>query len=172
VRGTKLEAWRIPPVWNRLQENDYEIPENSSVFREQQFLLKSTYAVLKAIADDVRNGLMETVGVESEFSIDEGRCSMRLEFPTETDTELIARAIDLENIEAWRDLEGKVHIAVNPWYSTKDVDQTILCTIKVIHVLLGLHAVCDVKPQTIGQKILASVMEVMNAQKTAQRKKD
>ncbi len=172
MRGTKLEAWRIPPLWKNLQENDYEIPENSTVLQKQQSLLKSTLAVLKAITEDVQNGLLETVGVESEFSMADGKCSVRLDLPPETDVELVSRAIDLENIESWRDSEDRVHIGINPWYSTKDVDQTVLCTIKVIHVLLGLHATCEVKPKTIGQKILSSVMEVMNAQKTAQKKKE
>lgn len=142
------------------------------MFREQQSLIKSTAAVLKAIAADVRNGLLETVGVESDFSIDDGRCSMRLELPPETDTELIARAVDLENVEAWRDADGAVHVGINPWFSTKDVDQTVLCTIKVIHVLLGLHAVSEAQPKTFGQKILSSIAEVLNAQKNAQRKKN
>jgi len=168
----KLEAWRIPPVWKDLQENSLKVPEGSTVPQKQLRLFKTTLEVLRAIADDVRNGLLETVGVESVFVMDNGRCSMRLELPPETDTELIARAIDLENIEAWRDSENRVHIGISPWYSTKDVDQTVLCTIKVIHVLLGIHAADNPQPKTIGQKILSSIAEVLNAQKIAQSKKD
>lgn len=171
MRGTKLEAWRIPPVWKNLQGTDVQIPEDSTVPRKQQLLIKSTLAVLEAIAADVRNGLLETVGVDSVFSMDEHRCSMRLALPPETGTELIARAIDLENIEAWVDAENRVHIGISPWYSTKDVDQAVLCTIKVIHVLLGIHAADNATPQTFGQKILSSIADVMNARKTAQSKK-
>jgi hypothetical protein len=135
-------------------------------------MLKVTEDVLNAIARDVRGGLLETVGVESSLSLDNERSSMRLELPEGSDTELIARAIDAENIEAWRDEQNKVHIAINPWYSTKDVDQAVLCTIKVIHVLLGIHATDTAQPKTFGQKLLASVVEVMQIQKGAEKGKD
>lgn len=135
-------------------------------------MFRATYDVLEAIAGDMRSGLLETVGVESSLSLDDGLCSMLLELPEGADAGLIARAIDAENTEAWQDALGKVHIAINPWYSMKDVDQAVLCTIKVIHVLLGLHAVCEVKPKTFGQKLLSSLMDVMTAQKEARKEKD
>lgn len=169
MRGTKLEAWRIPPVWNDLRENDWSAPEGSSVPQKQEYLMKATLAVLESIANDVRGGLLETVGVESEFSMDDGRCSMILELPEGTDTELIARAIDAENVEAWRDGQSRVHVAINPWYSTKDVDQTVLCTIKVIHVLLGIHATDAEQPQTLKQKFLKSIAEIMQIQKSVKK---
>lgn len=131
-----------------------------------------TMNVLESIAEDMRGGLLETVGVESSFSLDDERCSMVLELPEGTNTEQIARAIDAENVEAWNDLKGRVHVAVNPWYSTKDVDQAVLCAIKVIHVLLGLHAVCEAEPKTLKQKILASLADVLKAQKEARKTKN
>lgn len=134
MRGTKLVAWRFPAVWASLQENSSAIPENSTVSQTQQQMMKATLDVLTAIAKDVREGLLETVGVESSLSFADERCSMRLELPEGSDAELVARAIDAENVEAWLDSQGKVHVGINPWYSTKDVDQTVLCTIKVIHV--------------------------------------
>ena len=172
MRGTKLTAWRIPPVWKSLQENGFVVPEGSSVPQNQKKMLGATHDVLTAIAKDVRGGLLETVGVESSFSMDDGRCSVVLELPVGTDTELVARAIDLENVEAWRDDAGKVHVAINPWYSTKDVDQTVLCTIKVIHVLLGIHATDTPQPKTFKQKLLSSVADIMSAQKSAVKRKD
>ena len=173
MRGTKLVAWRIPPFWKSLQENVLSIPEGLVVPQKQEKMLKAVREVLSAIARDVREGLLETVGVESSLSIDDERCSVVLELPEETDTELIARAIDLENVEAWRDESGKVHVAINPWYSTKDVDQTVLCTIKVIHVLLGIHAsdAEAAKPKTLKQKLFAAVAEIMQIQKEADKKK-
>ncbi len=172
MRGTKLTAWRIPPVWKNLQENSLSVPENSSVPQNQKKLLAATREVLTAIAKDVRVGLLETVGVESSLSLDDERCSVILDLPAGTDTELVARAIDLENVEAWRDESGKVHVGINPWHSTKDVDQTVLCTIKVIHVLLGIHASDAVQPKTFKQKLLSSVMEVMQIQKSAEKEKN
>ena len=169
MRGTKLEAWRIPPVWNILRGNVLSVPEGSRVPQNQELLRRATETVLESIAADVRGGLLETVGVGSRFSIDDGRCSMILDLPEGTDTDLIARAIDAENVEAWRDTDGKVHIAVNPWYSTKDIDQTVLSTIKVIHVLLGIHAPVDDQPMSLKQKLLKSVSEILEIQKNIKK---
>jgi hypothetical protein len=136
------------------------LPENVSNFSEN----------LTKIAEDMREGWLETVGVESRLSTIGTRCSMILELAPETDTATVARAIDLENVEAWCDENGRVNVGISPLYSTKDVDQAVLCAIKVIHVLLGLHAVCEVKPKTFMQKILSSVMEIMQAQQKAAKR--
>ena len=171
MRGTKLTAWRIPPVWIKLQEKTLIIPESSTVPQNQKKALQATNAVLTAVAKDMREGLLETVGVESSFAIDNERCGMRLELPAGTDTELIARAIDAENVEAWCDASGQVYLAVDPWYSTKDVDQSVLCAIKVIHVLLGIHAADTLPPKSLKEKLLTSIAEVMQIQQKPDNKK-
>ncbi len=148
------------------------VPEGSNVPQNQKKMLNATGEVLTAIAGDVRGGLLETVGIESSLSLDDGRCSVVLELPAGTDAELVAQAIDAENVEAWRDDAGKVHVGINPWYSTKDVDQTVLCTIKVIHVLLGIHASDAAQPKTFKQKLLSSVADIMAAQKGVAKRKD
>ncbi|HXG82767.1 MAG TPA: hypothetical protein VNI84_01965 [Pyrinomonadaceae bacterium] len=137
-------------------------------------MLAATSEVLTAIGKDMREGLLETVGVESSLSFDGERCSIILDLPEETDTEQIAQAIDAENVEAWRDEAGRVHVAVNPWYSTKDVDQAVLCAIKVIHVILGIHAsdAEALKPKTFGQKLRASLAEILAIQTEAEKKKN
>lgn len=167
-------AWRIPPGWENLEQNVLTVPEGSSVLKRQKRLLKETREVLTAIAADVRGGLLETVGIDSSFSTAGERCSMLLVLSEGADTDLIARAIDAENVEAWRDPQGRVHVGINPWYSTKDVDQTVLSTIKVIHVLLGIHATDSLldQPPTAIQKLLASVAEIMLIQKKAAKKTD
>lgn len=147
------------------------VPEGSRVPQNQEKMLRATSDVLYAIAKDVRGGLLETVGVESSLSMDDGRCSMILQLPEGTDTELVARAIDSENVEAWMDEQKRVHVAINPWYSTKDVDQTVLCAIKVIHVLLGIHASDAPQPKTFKQKLLSSIAEVMQIQQGTEKKK-
>jgi hypothetical protein len=169
VRGTKLTAWRIPPVWEHLQENNLTVPENSNVIRKQKLLLRTTQEALTEVVRDVRQGLLETVGVESSFSIDEQRCAVVLNLPENSDTERIARAIDLENVEAWLDAENNVHLGISPWYSTKDVDQTVLAAVKVIHVLLGLHA-SEYRTMTFKEKLLKSVSEIMEIQKNVKNK--
>ncbi|MDQ3323087.1 MAG: hypothetical protein M3525_11765 [Acidobacteriota bacterium] len=140
---------------------------------KQKKMFAATNEVLAAVAKDMREGLLETVGVESSLSLDGGSCSIILDLPEQTDTEQIAQAIDAENVEAWRDEAGKVHVAVNPWYSTKDVDQAVLCAIKVIHVLLGIHATdAAIQPKTFGQKLRASLAEILSIQNEAEKKKN
>lgn len=152
-------------------DNDFSSPAGSNVCAAQKKLLTATGAVLTAIGKDMREGLLETVGVESVLSINE-KCSIVLELPEGTDTEHIAKAIDAENVEAWRDEAGRVHVAVNPWYSTKDVDQAVLCAIKVIHVVLGIHAsdAEALKPKTFGQKLRASLAEILAIQNESAKK--
>ena len=137
--------------------------------RKQKNLLAATDEVLRSIAHDVRGGLLETVGIESEFTAEDGRTAMILELPATADAAQIARAIDAENVESWLGADGKVRIALNPWYSTKDVDQTVLSTIKVIHVLLGIHATDDTKPKTFKEKLIKSISEIMELQKSAKK---
>ncbi len=168
MRGTKLLAWRIPSVWKDLQTGDASAPENSKVLQNQKQLMKAVQATLDAVYADVRQGLCETVGVDCELVLDE-RCSIVLNLPVETDTETIARAIDLENIESWRDESGRVHVGISPWLSTKEVDQTVLSPVKVIHVLLGVHASDSAEPKTFGQKIFGAVAEIMTLQKKIEK---
>ncbi len=170
MRGTKLMAWRIPPIWEDLQKNLLTVPKNSRVVQKQEDLVRTARAALEAVAEDVSGGLLETVGVNSRFSIDGGRCSMVLKLPENADTEKISRAIDMENIEAWRGAKDKVHLGISPWYSTKDVDQTVLSAVKVIHVLLGIHADDSAQPQTFGQKLMSSFADVLKVLDTTEKK--
>lgn len=172
MRGTKLMAWRLPPLWKSLREKILQVAEGSSVVTQQEKLVLSTDQVLTSIAKDISGGLLETVGVKSSLYIGEMRCSMILELADGTDTESIASAIDAENVEAWCDDQSRVHIAIDPWYSTKDVDQTVLSATKIIHVLLGIHATDSLKPKTFGQKVLSSIVEVMQLQKQVGKERD
>ena len=168
MRGTKLEAWRLPPVWNDLEAKTLRAPEGSIVPQNQSKMMRAARDVLDSIAEDVRLGLLETVGVESALSLDDGRCAMILELPEGADAEYLARAIDAENVEAWTDANGKVRVGISPWYSTKDVDQTVLCTIKVIHVVLGIHAAdAAAQPKTLKEKLFASIAEIMRLEQGA-----
>jgi hypothetical protein len=141
-----------------------EMPEGSFVLKGQRKLFASTERVLNLIANDVRGGLLETVGVESSLVIDD-RSSMALALPKDANTQKVAEAIDLENVESWCGGDDRVHIAIHPWYSTKDVDQTVLSATKVIHVLLGLHAESTESEISLIQKIKVSLAEIFNLQK-------
>lgn len=173
MRGTKLTAERMPPNWKTMQENVLDVPEGSFVPQRQEKMVRATLAVLNAIAVDVSGGLLETVGIESSLSIGEdGRCSMCLALPEGTDTESVALAIDAENVESWVDELSKVHVAINPWYSTKDVDQTVLSATKIVHVMLGIHAADTAPPKTLTQKLLTSIAEIMQIQKGVEGKRE
>ncbi|MBA2340120.1 MAG: hypothetical protein H0V88_06980, partial [Pyrinomonadaceae bacterium] len=99
-------AWHAPPLPLDGQ-GDTAAPHNSNVLQRQKRLLKATRGVLAAIAKDVRAGLLETVGINSELA-EGARASVVIELPPGTDIELIARAINSENVEAWRDEQGRV----------------------------------------------------------------
>lgn len=131
--------------------------------------MRATEAALAAVFTDVQTGLRETVGVECALHFDD-RCSAILHLPDESDAAKIARAIDLENVEAWQDETGAVHLALSPWLSTKDVDQTVLSAVKVIHVLLGIHASDNLAPPTLKEKIFGAVAEIMNIQKKIEKR--
>lgn len=133
--------------------------------------MRQTNRVPAAIAADVRAGLLETVGINSRFAIDADRCAMILKLPEIADAALIARAIDLKNVEAWLGDDKAVRVGIAPWFSIKDVDQTVLCAIKVIHVLLGLHANdLDAKPKNVAQKLRDAIAEIMLIQKKSAAK--
>ncbi|MGH9841769.1 MAG: hypothetical protein ACREEM_23695 [Blastocatellia bacterium] len=143
MRGTKLMAWRIPAVMANIQTLANEKPVGSMLPWAQTQMFNATQQALAAVAQDVANGLAETVGIRcvwgTELRADE-RCSVVIELPPGADPEYVARAIDMENVEAWCDENRYVHVAIGPWCSTRDVDQVVLSITKVVHVKLGLHA--------------------------------
>ncbi|MDQ3256938.1 MAG: hypothetical protein M3R15_24115 [Acidobacteriota bacterium] len=171
MRGTKLLAWRVPLIVSNLEDGSAAVPNGSRVPRAQKGLLAATRAALDAVAEDVRIGLSETVGIGSTW-VEGDRSSVVLEMPPGTDTEQIARAVDLENVEAWCDEDGRVHVGISPWYSTKDVDQVVLSITKVIHVMLGLHASDAKQHKGFIKRILASAAEIMTLEKSLAQKKD
>jgi hypothetical protein len=136
-------AWEVPPMMVNLKNYSTEKPSGSMVPWAQNQLAQATQQALAAVARDVVSGLQETVGIQSKWGtefVEQAKCSVILELPNNADVEFIAKAIDLENVEAWCDENRRVHIAIGPWFSTKDVDQVVLSVTKVIHVLLGMHA--------------------------------
>lgn len=140
MRGTKLIAYRFPPLVAAASVGgSFSSPEGSMVGYMQRRLFEAMQNALAAIAADVRQGLLELIGLESEWWTDDTeRASVVVHLPENIDPDYAARAIDLENLETWLDDESRLHIAIAPWYSTKDVDQTVLCAIKVLHQFTGL----------------------------------
>ncbi len=136
-------AWRVPPTMANMPNAANEKPVGSIVPWAQAQLFNATRQTLAAISQDIANGLAETVGLRCAWGTElepDARCSVVVELPADTDVETIARAVDLENVEAWCDEKNELHVAIGPWYSIKDVDQVVLSITKVVHVKLGLHA--------------------------------
>lgn len=147
MRGTKLTAWRVPPVMREILDQTVVRPEGSMVPNAQQKLLDATRLALAAVASDVRAGLLDTVGLESEWVEDE-RAAVLVHLPADIDPEYAARAIELENADAWLDENDRqLRVGIGPWYSAKEVDQVILCVAKVVHEFTGL---LDVDPTAHG----------------------
>lgn len=115
----------------------------------QEKLLASINYTLAAIAADVRQGLLEIVGLESEWWTDDSeKSSVVVNLPENINSEYVAEAIDLENLESWLDDEKRLHVAISPFYTTKDVDQTVLCVVKVVCQFTGLLDV-NIEPHNL-----------------------
>jgi hypothetical protein len=163
VRGKKLYAWEVPLL---MQQGSVSRSPDSQVVARQQELFAAVQRVLDAVAEDVRQGLLETVGIHSQ-QISGEKCAIVLALAPEADAAVIAQAIDLENVEAWC-AKGQVHVAIGPWYTTKDVDQVVLSVTKVVHVMLGLHAapVCELPAaKSLSQRLLAAATQVLTLQR-------
>ncbi len=144
-------------------------PEGSRVASMQVRLHRATREALQAVAEDVEQGLLDTVGIRSRM-VEGERAAMAIALPPDADPAFIAQAIDLENVEAWLGEDGEAHIAIGPWYSTKDVDQVVLTITKVVHVLLGLHSVCALPPPEkhgLAERLKHSVAEVLTLLKAS-----
>lgn len=168
-------AWRVPASMTQADEN-VSHPHGSQVRDAQRRLAAATRKTLAAVVADVRAGLAETVGVGATQALDE-RASVVIPLPALPNglsPEYIALAIDSENVEAWCDERGRVHVAISPWYSTKDVDQVVLSITKVLHVLLGIHAtdvlLTNISHAGFWRRLLAAATEIGALQKRLDRK--
>ncbi len=168
-------AWRVPVTM--IGGNGVARVEGSTLLDAQRDLAAVTNRVLASVAADVRTGLAETVGVRAALDLSE-RASVIIDLPSthgDFQPDYIARAIDMENVEAWCDEANRVHVALCPWYSTKDVDQVVLAITKVVHVLLGLHATDAQQTgaddrSSLWRRLLTGAAEIAALQKSANRK--
>lgn len=83
-------------------------------------------------------GVVETLGLRAWPSpeID----GVWVELPAGSDIDEVAHAIEAEGATARRDAEANyLLLPVQPWFNVTEIDQTILCCAKVVHVMLGVH---------------------------------
>lgn len=105
----------------------------------QNRLIAAVQNALAAVAEDVCLGFKETVGLEAEWFTDKAeKSSVVVYLPENVDVDYIVEAVNLENLECWKDEENRFNVAISPWFTTKEVDHVVLCTIKVVHEFTGL----------------------------------
>jgi metal-dependent amidase/aminoacylase/carboxypeptidase family protein len=167
-------AWQVPASMANAKDAAIVAPQGSKVLSTQRSLAKAMRKTSEAVVADVQAGLAETVGVGATLN-EEERTSVVIRLPTLPEgitPEYIAQAIDAENVEAWCDKRGQVHVAISPWYSTKDVDQVVLSITKVVHVKLGLHATGSLANENAGfwRRWVSAAMEIAAMQKQQNRR--
>jgi hypothetical protein len=140
VRGEKIMAWRVPKIL--FDGGIITAPPGSKVPYMQKRLLDATQNALAAVAEDVCIGFKLTVGLDAEWCLERAeRTSVILHLPENADIDYVVEAVNLENLECWKDEQNRFHVAIGPWFTTKEVDHVVLCTIKIVHEYTGLlHA--------------------------------
>lgn len=134
VRGTLIKQSAGFEQWRTLPQRDL-LPE---VRRYQLDALDALRRVQKAICVQVAQGVVETLGVSAWPAPESDGVWVGL--PPGTDIAEVARAIVAEGAEARPDAETNyLLLPVQPWFDMAEIDQTILCCAKVVHVMLGIH---------------------------------
>jgi hypothetical protein len=109
------------------------------VASEQREIARAIASLQTAICVQVAQGIVDAIGLSAWPSPDND--GVWVELPPGADLGEIARAIELEGAAA-RPAAGVPYLLlpVQPWFDLEEIDQTILCCLKVVHVLLGVHA--------------------------------
>lgn len=130
-------AWQIPQLF-------YDgglIPAmpGSKVPYMQKRLFDATQNALAAVAEDICIGFKLTVGLNAYWFLEATeKTSVIVEIPENIDLDYVVEAVNAENLECWKDEQNRFHVAIGPYFSTKEVDHVVLCTIKVVHEFTGL----------------------------------
>lgn len=86
----------------------------------------------------VAQGLVEALGIAAWPCPD--RIGVWIELPAGTDVNEVAKAIRLEGASARPASDGGyLLLDVQPWFDAEEIEQTVLCCAKVLHVMLGIH---------------------------------
>lgn len=102
----------------------------------QLALVQQMTALQQAVAQQVAQGLYETLGMTAQVTRDLDGVALTLD--DDVHLGFVAESINLEG--AWSEVrDEQVILLVQPWFSAEEIDQTILSAVKVMHVLLGIH---------------------------------
>lgn len=109
-----------------------------SVAAEQRAVAEAVLQLQRTICAQVAQGIVETTGLGAWPSPE--RDGVWVELPEGADIMEVSQAIELEGAAA-RPADGVPYLLlrVQPWFDIEEIDQTILCCLKVVHVMLGVH---------------------------------
>ncbi len=86
----------------------------------------------------VAQGVVETLGISAWPCPD--RIGVWVQLPAGADVGEVARAVRLEGASARPASEGNyLLLDVQPWFDAEEIEHTVLCCAKVLHVMLGIH---------------------------------
>jgi len=86
----------------------------------------------------VAQGLVEALGVQAWPCPD--KVGVWVQSPVNVDVNEVAKAIRLEGASARPASDGNyLLLDVQPWFDEEEIEQTVLCCAKVLHVMLGIH---------------------------------
>jgi hypothetical protein len=109
-----------------------------AVAAEQRAVASSILRLQKAVCGHVAQGIVETCGLSAWPSPDLD--GVWIELPAGADIVEVSRAIEREGAAARQATDAPyLLLRVQPWFDVEEIDQTILCCLKVIHVMLGIH---------------------------------
>lgn len=110
----------------------------SEIAAEQQAIASAVLRLQKAVCAQVAQGIVETTGLSAWPSPDLD--GVWIQLPEDADLAAICQAIELEGAAARPATDAPyLLLRVQPWFDVEEIDQTILCCLKVIHVILGVH---------------------------------
>ncbi|MDQ3548526.1 MAG: hypothetical protein M3439_06860 [Chloroflexota bacterium] len=83
-------------------------------------------------------GVVETLSISAWPCPD--RIGVWVQLPSSADVNEVAKAVRLEGASARPASDGNyLLLDVQPWYDTEEIEHTVLCCAKVLHVMLGIH---------------------------------
>jgi hypothetical protein len=118
------------------------VPERElldDIATEQRAVAHAVVKLQRSICRQVAHGIVDAIGLNAWPSPDHD--GVWVELPAGSDIAHVAQSIELEGAAA-RPADGVPYLLllVQPWFDAEEIDQTILCCLKVVHVLLGVHA--------------------------------
>jgi hypothetical protein len=108
------------------------------IAREQHDVARAIAKLQRSVCLQVAQGLVEALGVKAWPCPD--RIGVWVQLPNDSDVNEVAKAVRLEGASARPASDGNyLLLDVQPWFDEQEVEQTVLCCAKVLHVMLGIH---------------------------------